>query len=111
VPDAAARQPRRPHPRPGLGRRHPGGRGRRGRDAGDGLMTALEVAVELCDDIAAIHRDRRVLPWMWGPALLGFALAKLDEHLDEDRYLSCLERYGDHYLDNPPSITYSDHVA
>lgn len=74
-------------------------------------MTALEVAVELCDDIAAVHRDRKVLPWMWGPALLGFALAKLDEHLGEDRYLPCLERYGDHYLAHPPAINYSDHVA
>ena len=74
-------------------------------------MNPLETAVALCDDLTAASLDRQVLKWMWGPALLGFALAQLDDHLGQERYLPWLERYADHYLRNPPAIHSSDTVA
>lgn len=74
-------------------------------------MRPIETAVELCDDITTRGMAEPVLPWMWGPALLGHALSELDAHLGEHRYLPWLERFADHHLQHPPSITYSDHVA
>ncbi len=73
--------------------------------------TPLEIAVALCDDIVEQSAARPVLPWMWGPALLGFALSLLDEHLGDSRYESFLLRFADHHLAYPPRIDYSDHVA
>lgn len=38
------------------------------------------------------------LQWMWGDALLGYALSELDAWNNEDRYLSLLQNYCDHYV-------------
>ncbi len=73
--------------------------------------TPLEVAVALCDDIVEQSAAEPVLPWMWGPALLGHALLLLDEHSGKSRYENFLLRYADHHLMHPPRIDYSDHVA
>lgn len=70
---------------------------------------ALATALDLCDSVVA--RQTEVAPWMWGPALLGFALGRLDEHLGEPRYRDHLLRYARHHLAHPPRIDYSDHVA
>ncbi|SDL35042.1 glycoside hydrolase family 88 protein [Tessaracoccus oleiagri] len=70
---------------------------------------ALRTAVELCDSLVA--RQREVAPWMWGPALFGYALGRLDEQLGEPRYREHLLRYARHHLAHPPRIDYSDHVA
>lgn len=72
---------------------------------------ALDVAVALCDDIVAQSTNQRVMSWMWGPALLGYALTLLDGHLDDSRYENFLLRFADHHLEQPPRIDYSDHVA
>lgn len=61
-------------------------------------MTPLETAIQLCDDITARGMHEPVMEWMWGPALFGHALAELDAHLGEDRYLPWLERYAEHHL-------------
>ncbi len=73
--------------------------------------TPLEVAVALCDDIVAQSATEPVMPWMWGPALLGYALTLLDDHLGDSRYEDFLLRFADHHLEHPPRIDYSDHVA
>jgi len=73
--------------------------------------TPLKVAVALCDDIVEHSVAEPVMPWMWGPALLGFALTLLDDHPGDSRYEEFLLRFADHHLALPPRIDYSDHVA
>lgn len=75
------------------------------------MTTPLETAVALCDDLTSRLMQRPVLPWHWGPALLGHALAELEDHLGDHRYTEYLVRYADHHLAARPRITYSDHVA
>lgn len=49
--------------------------------------------------------------WMWGEALLGFALLELDDVLGEDRYLPFLEAYCDHWASRDPRVDQSDTAA
>lgn len=74
-------------------------------------MNPLRTAVALCDDITATTVAGPVLGWTWGPALLGFALAQLDDHLRQPRYLPWLERYAEYHRQHPPAINSSDTVA
>lgn len=83
--------------------------------------------VELADDstASADPRFRRVLcladgfvsaadpqmRWMWGEALLGFALLELDEVMGEDRYLPFLKAYCDHWAARAPRVDQSDTAA
>ncbi len=73
--------------------------------------TALDIAVALCDDIVGQAATKPAMPWTWGPALLGFSLALLDEHRGDSRYQDFLLRFADHHLAHAPRIRYSDHVA
>jgi len=49
--------------------------------------------------------------WMWGQALLGFALLELDGALGEDRYLQFVRAYGDHWAARDPRVDQSDTAA
>jgi len=51
------------------------------------------------------------MKWMWGEALFGFALSKLDQHLNQDRYTKFLCDYCDYYVANPPRVDQSDTSA
>ncbi len=49
--------------------------------------------------------------WMWGEALLAYALGELDRFLDEDRYLPFYRAYCQRWLASPPRVDQSDTVA
>ena len=51
------------------------------------------------------------MKWMWGEALLGFALSKLDEHKKTEKYTKFLCDYCDYYVKNPPRVDQSDTSA
>lgn len=74
-------------------------------------MNPLETAGALCDELTDAGMDEPVMPWMWGPALLGHALAELDAYRGQRRYLPWLERYAEHHLRRTPAIHSSDTVA
>lgn len=57
------------------------------------MKPALARSVELADAVTARLLDRPPLPWMWGPGLLGYALAKLQARLGDRRYDPYLLRY------------------
>ena len=65
--------------------------------------------VELADGFTAAADP--TLRWMWGEALLGFALLELDAALGEDRYLPFLRDYGDHWAARDPRVDQSDTAA
>src|SRR3989339_1517744 len=65
--------------------------------------------VELADYITKTWEPK--MKWMWGEALFGFALSKLDQHLKEDKYTKFLCDYCDYYVDNPPRVDQSDTSA
>ncbi len=65
--------------------------------------------VRLVDDFTSSADPR--LRWMWGEALLGFALLELDAALGEDRYLPFLRTFGDHWAARDPRVDQSDTVA
>src|SRR5690606_19936802 len=98
----ARRVPARPgRAVPGADRRPPRGAPPRAdpRGPGDGRMTwALTRATELLDDVVARDADRPVRPWMWGPALLGFALAEVERATGPRGYGAWLRRFADHHL-------------
>lgn len=66
-------------------------------------------AVALADRVVRTFDPR--MKWMWGEALLGYALAKLDEHERTDRYTPFLAAYCDHYVLHPPVVDQSDTAA
>lgn len=51
------------------------------------------------------------MKWMWGEALLGFSLSKLDEHLKTDEFTPFLTAYCDYYVKHQPPIDQSDTSA
>lgn len=65
--------------------------------------------VRLADDFTASADSR--LRWMWGEALLGFALLELDQILEEDRYLPFLQACGEHWAARDPRVDQSDTAA
>lgn len=73
--------------------------------------TPLQKVTALADDVAARQMDQPVMPWMWGPALQGWALALLQERLGERRYEPWLNRFCGHYLQQPPEVHSSDTAA
>ncbi|MGO1833112.1 Rhamnogalacturonides degradation protein RhiN [Actinomycetales bacterium JB111] len=58
----------------------------------------LRRAVELLDDVVEQDAVRPVRPWMWGPALLGFALAEVERAVGARGYEAWLRRFADHHL-------------
>ncbi|MBN2504939.1 MAG: glycoside hydrolase family 88 protein [Bacilli bacterium] len=65
--------------------------------------------VQLADEITATWDPK--MKWMWGEALLGYALTKLDDHLGNDSYTDFLTAYCDYYVKNPPLVDQSDTAA
>ncbi|MFA5006878.1 MAG: glycoside hydrolase family 88 protein [Candidatus Izemoplasmatales bacterium] len=65
--------------------------------------------------VALARRVRDTFPpkmkWMWGEALLGFSLARLDEHAKTDEFSAFLKAYCDHYAAHPPIVDQSDTAA
>lgn len=51
------------------------------------------------------------MKWMWGEALLGYSLSKLDEHLQTDQYTPFLKKYCDYYVLHEPPVDQSDTAA
>lgn len=64
---------------------------------------------KLADDLTARIAPR--MKWMWGEALLGFALSELDGYLGQDRYLGFLKRYCEYWKAHPPRIDQADTSA
>ena len=62
------------------------------------MTWALTRATELFDDVVARDADRPVRPWMWGPALFGFALAEVERATGPRGYGAWLRRFADHHL-------------
>jgi len=71
--------------------------------------TYFTKVVDLADYITKTWEPK--MKWMWGEALFGFALSKLDQHLKEDKYTKFLCDYCDYYVDNPPRVDQSDTSA
>jgi len=65
--------------------------------------------MKLADDLTARIAPR--MKWMWGEALLGFALAELDGQLGEDRYLPFLESYCTYWKAHAPRVDQADTSA
>lgn len=73
---------------------------------------AMARAVSLADTVTAAHLARRRVPaWHWGPALLGDALVRLEDHLGEQRYARWWRRWADHHLARGPDVNQSDTAA
>ena len=72
-------------------------------------MEVIKKIIEVADDITQTWNPR--MKWMWGEALLGYALSLLDEHLKSDRYTDFLKAYCDYYVDHPPRVDQSDTSA
>jgi unsaturated rhamnogalacturonyl hydrolase len=51
------------------------------------------------------------MKWMWGEALLGYALSLLDEHQKTEDYTEFLKAYCDYYVKNQPRVDQSDTSA
>lgn len=65
--------------------------------------------MQLADDLTARIAPR--MKWMWGEALLGFALSELDGFLGQDRYLDFLKGYCEYWKSHPPRIDQADTSA
>lgn len=51
------------------------------------------------------------MKWMWGEALYGYSLTKLDDHYQRETYTGFLKSYVDYYIQNPPRVDQSDTSA
>ena len=68
-----------------------------------------ETAVALADHVTSTWNPK--MKWMWGEALLGYALFRLDEYRKTDRYTAFLTAYCDYYVAHPPIVDQSDTAA
>lgn len=57
------------------------------------MTPELQWVTELADAVVRRLMDAEPLPWTWGPGLLGFALARLQDGLGDRRYDEYLIRY------------------
>ena len=69
----------------------------------------LKLAIELAADIRATWNP--AMKWMWGEALLGYALSRLDELAGTEDSTPFLRAYCDHYVAHPPRVDQSDTCA
>lgn len=72
-------------------------------------MEYFRKVVELADDYVRSHEAK--MKWMWGEALLGYALSELDAALDEDRYLPFISDYCKYWLEKNPRVDQADTSA
>lgn len=75
------------------------------------MLNSLALVTHLCDELVEQHAAEPVLPWHWGPALLGFALSQLEDALGDRRYTPWLRRYCDYYVGQPPVVHSADTAA
>lgn len=64
---------------------------------------------ELCDYLSRTLDPK--MKWMWGEALLGYAMVLLDEYLGREDYTAFLTAYCDYYVAYPPRVDYVDTAA
>lgn len=69
----------------------------------------FEKVCDLCDYWVSVNKPE--MRWMWGQALIGFALSELDKHTGSDKYTPFLTAFCDHYVKNPPRVDYADTAA
>ena len=72
-------------------------------------MKVIEKINKLAKDIIETWDSK--MKWMWGEALLGYALSLLDEHQHTDEFTPFLKGYCDYYVANPPRVDQSDTSA
>ncbi|MGC5617316.1 glycoside hydrolase family 88 protein [Georgenia sp. Z1491] len=75
------------------------------------MRFALARTVELLDDVVASDATRPVRPWMWGPALLGLALAEVETAVGDRGYEAWLARFADHHLERGALPVSADTIA
>lgn len=75
------------------------------------MRHALTRTTALLDDVVAHDAARPVRPWMWGPALLGLALAEVESAVGDRGYQSWLTRFADHHLYRGVLPTSADTIA
>ena len=63
--------------------------------------------VEALADFITASSDPK-MKWMWGEALLGYALSELDRENGEDKYTPFLSAYCDHWAKVDPAVDQSD---
>lgn len=63
----------------------------------------------LCDFVASSWDPK--MKWMWGEALLGYALDELDKENGEERYTDFLTKYCDYWAEVDPAVDQSDTAA
>ncbi len=69
----------------------------------------LKPVIDLADSVTG-QLDPK-MKWMWGEALLGYALSELDDHLCSNRYTQFLKAYCDYYVEHEPRVDQSDTSA
>lgn len=76
------------------------------------MRPLLARALEMSDQMAAFEVNQPISPWHWGPALLGYARARLQDHLGDQRYTETLVRWVRHHArGHGPRIVSSDTAA
>ena len=69
----------------------------------------IESVKNLADSV--IRQIKPEMKWMWGEALLVYALSELDAYHQEDRHTPFLTAYCDYYVQNEPRVDQSDTSA
>ncbi len=73
------------------------------------MNSKLQPAIELADSIT--RQLKPEMRWMWGEALLGYALSELDEYMELDNYDWFLKRYCDYWVKKQPRVDQADTSA
>ena len=73
------------------------------------MSSIIQPAIELADSI--VRQLNPEMRWMWGEALLGYALSELDEYCGTDNYYWFLERYCNHWVRKKPRVDQADTSA
>ena len=63
----------------------------------------------LCDTMVKTREPK--MRWMWGEALLGYALSELDDYLGTEDYTSFLTGFCDYYMTHDPRVVCADTCA
>ncbi len=69
----------------------------------------LKPIIDLADSM--IRQMDPKMKWMWGEALLGYALSELDDYIGSNRYTEYLNAYCDYYVEHEPRVNQSDTCA
>ncbi len=60
---------------------------------------------------SAISGQPPQMKWMWGQALLGYALTEIDSYTGEDRFKKFTQGFCDYYVQNQPRVDQADTAA